>query len=141
MSENASSHLPTEPVGFDLALGFTMTDMSGDAVRGTIDITPRQHQPYGIVHGGVFCSVVETAASVGGALWFGDRGHVVGVSNTTNFLRAVREGQLQVEATPLHRGRTQQLWQVFIHDENEKLIAKGEVRLANITEAAAIGAG
>ena len=140
MSENAPANLPTEPVGFDTALGFTMTEATGDAVRGTIDVTPQQHQPYGIVHGGVFCSVVETAASVGGAMWFGDKGHVVGVSNTTNFLRAVREGQLRVEATPLHRGRTQQLWQVFIHNKDDKLVAKGEVRLANVTEAAAIGA-
>lgn len=140
MTQPTTVPFTTEPVGFDTALGFTMTEATGDAVRGTIEVTPSQHQPYGIVHGGVFCSVVETAASVGGALWFGDRGHVVGVSNTTNFLRAVRQGQLRVEATPLHRGRTQQLWQVFIHNEDDKLVAKGEVRLANVTEAAAIWA-
>ena len=75
-------------------------------------------------------------ASVGGALWFGGRsegGHVVGVSNHTNFLRAVREGVLDVEATPVHRGRTQQLWQVAVTDEAGKLVARGEVRLANIS--------
>lgn len=141
MSDDASQPDPMlQTGGFNEALGFTMTEADGDAVRGTIAVSPRQHQPYGIVHGGVYCAVIETAASVGGALWFGDRGHVVGVNNNTNFLRAVREGTLQVEATPLHRGRTQQLWQVFIRDERDRLIAKGEVRLANVTEAAAIGA-
>lgn len=117
---------------FTAALGLAMTEVSGDVVRGTITVSPDQHQPYGIVHGGVYCAVVETVASVGGATWLGDRGQVVGVSNSTNFLRAVREGELSVEATPLHRGRTQQLWQVFIRDEAGKLVSKGEVRLANI---------
>ena len=85
------------------------------------------------MHGGVYCSVVETTASIGGALWFGDRGHVVGVSNHTNFLRSVREGVLDVEATPVHRGRTQQLWQVTVSDSAQRLVARGEVRLANIS--------
>lgn len=124
--------------GFVPALGLTMTHADGDVVRGRIDVTAAQHQPYGIVHGGVYCSVVETVASVGGALWFEGRGQVVGVSNTTSFIRAVREGVLSVEATPLHRGRTQQLWQVFITDEKDRLIAKGEVRLANLTDPEAI---
>jgi acyl-coenzyme A thioesterase PaaI-like protein len=44
-----------------------------------------------------------------------------------------------VEATPLQRGRTQQLWQVFITDEQQRLVAKGEVRLANITDPGKLG--
>jgi 1,4-dihydroxy-2-naphthoyl-CoA hydrolase len=83
--------------------------------------------------------VVEHLASVGASTWFAGRGHVVGVSNSTNFIRAVRSGLLQVEATPLQRGRTQQLWQVFITDEQRRLVATGEVRLANIADAAALG--
>ncbi|HVM28312.1 MAG TPA: PaaI family thioesterase [Mycobacteriales bacterium] len=118
--------------GFDRTLGLELISADGDRVTGRLPIAPHLHQPYGIVHGGVYCSVVETAASVGGALWFGDRGHVVGVSNSTNFLRAAREGVLAVEATPVHRGRTQQLWQVTVTDERDRLIARGEVRLANI---------
>ena len=39
------------------------------------DVTPDLHQPYGIVHGGVHCSLVESAASIGAALWFGERGN------------------------------------------------------------------
>ncbi len=122
-----------EPVGFDAVLGFRLTDVSPDRVAGTFSVEPQLHQPYGILHGGVLCSVVESAASVGGAVWFGDRGNVVGVANHTNFLRAVREGTLDVEATPVHRGRTQQLWSVRITDESGRLVSQGEVRLANIT--------
>ncbi len=118
--------------GFDRVLGLELVDATGDRVLGRLPVQPHLHQPYGIVHGGVWCSVVETAASVGGALWFGARGQVVGVSNHTNFLRAVREGIVEVEALPVHRGRTQQLWQVTCTTEEGKLVAQGQVRLANI---------
>jgi len=125
--------------GFGKYLGFTIDHASGDVVRGSISVSPEHHQGLGIVHGGVYCSVVEHAASVAAANWFGDRGGVVGVSNSTHFIRAVRSGLLRVEATPLQRGRTQQLWQVFITDEQERLVAKGEVRLANVTDPGKLG--
>jgi uncharacterized protein (TIGR00369 family) len=125
--------------GFGKYLGFTIEHISADAVRGSISVSPDHYQGHGIVHGGVYCSVVEHAASVAAANWLGDRGGVVGVSNSTHFIRAVRSGLLRVEATPLQRGRTQQLWQVFITDEQERLVAKGEVRLANITDASKLG--
>jgi uncharacterized protein (TIGR00369 family) len=78
---------------------------------------------------------VETAASIGAALWLGDRGQVVGVSNHTDFLRAIRAGEVTARATPIHRGRTQQLWLVEIRDEADKLVARGQVRLQNMAEA------
>ena len=60
---------------------------------------------------------------------------MVGVSNHTDFLRAVRGGELRAEATPLSRGRTTQLWQVEIVDEQDRLIAHSKVRLQNLSEA------
>ncbi len=120
-------------VGFDATLGLRFDRASGDEVLASLTVTPALQQPYGIVHGGVHCAVIETAASVGGALWFGERGQVVGVSNHTNFVRAVREGELRVRATPVQRGRTQQLWSVDVRDEQGRLVATGQVRLANIT--------
>lgn len=124
---------------FSDRLGLTITEISGDEVLGHMVLTPELHQPFGIVHGGVYCSVVETVASYGAATWFGDKGNVVGVSNHTNFLRAVREGTLTVHSTPVHRGRTQQLWKVDITDETGRLIANGEVRLANIPSVDSLG--
>ena len=123
---------PTDVPGFEKRLGLTITEADGDHVAGRIDVHAGLHQPYGIVHGGVYCSVVETVASIGAAMWFADRGNVVGVANHTNFVRAVREGVLDVLATPIQRGRTQQLWTVTITDERDRLIAKGDVRLANV---------
>ena len=61
---------------------------------GSLEIRPELLQPYGILHGGVLCTMVETVGSVGAALWYGDRGNVVGVSNSTDFIRASRTGTL-----------------------------------------------
>src|SRR4051794_11026042 len=119
---------------FDL-LGLRFEETGPDRVVITWDVTPALHQPYGIVHGGVYSSVVETAASIGAAVWLGDRGQVVGVSNHTDFLRAVREGRLRAVGEPIHRGRLQQLWLVEVRDERDRLVARGQVRLQNIPDA------
>ena len=118
--------------GFNEAIGIDFTEVTADRVVLTVEIGPHLHQPYGIVHGGVWCSLVETAASIGGATWFGDRGRVVGVSNHTDFLKAVSEGTATSVATPIHRGRLQQLWLVEIHDQDDRLLARGQVRLQNL---------
>lgn len=120
--------------GFDKHIGLTITSASEDEVVASFEVRPELLQPYGLLHGGVLCSVVETVGSVAGATWFGDRGHVVGTSNHTNFLRAVREGVLTAVATPIHRGRTQQLWSVDVRDEQSRLVAKGELRVANLAK-------
>jgi 1,4-dihydroxy-2-naphthoyl-CoA hydrolase len=114
-------------------LGMHFVEATPDVVRLSWEVNPDHFQPYGIVHGGVYCAAVETAASIGASLWFGERGQVVGVSNQTDFLRAVREGTLTATASPIHRGRSQQLWMVEIVDEQSRLVARGQVRLQNLT--------
>jgi 1,4-dihydroxy-2-naphthoyl-CoA hydrolase len=121
--------------GFNELLRVKIDERAPDRVTGRITVHEGLLQPYGIVHGGVYASVAETAASLAGATWQQERvpnGRVVGVSNATSFLRAVREGTLSIVATPLHRGRTLQLWQVLITDEAGRLVAKSDVRLANL---------
>lgn len=113
-------------------LGVEMTEVTGDRVVAEWDAAPKHHQPYGIVHGGVHCSVVETLASVGAAMWLGEKGQVVGVNNNTDFYRAVREGRLVSTATPLHRGRMQQVWVVETLDADGRTVARGQVRLQNL---------
>ena len=120
-------------------LGLEFTELGPDRVVIEWQTRPEHHQPFGIVHGGVYCSVVETAASIGGQVWLGDRGHVVGVNNQTDFLRAVREGRLTAVATPVHRGRLQQLWVVEITDEAGRLVSRGQVRLQNIDNSVRLG--
>ena len=120
------------PDGFDQVLGLQLTSISADEVRAHLTVTPQLLQPYGLLHGGVLCSVVETLGSAGSAAWYGERGRVVGTSNHTDLLRATRQGRLDAVATPVHRGRTQQLWSVEVRDEQDRLVAKGELRVANL---------
>ncbi|WP_176730750.1 PaaI family thioesterase [Micromonospora mirobrigensis] len=127
--------MPDLTGGFVALLGLKLDEVSGDRVVIRWQVRPELHQPFGIQHGGVYCSVVETAASIGGSLWLGERGRVVGVSNQTDFLRAVRDGELTAVGTPVHRGRSQQLWLVEITDADERLVARGQVRLQNLTPA------
>lgn len=126
--------MDTEILGpFGDFLGLRVKEASGDEVVGTWSAEPRLHQPYGIVHGGVHCSVVETLASIGAALWFGERGQVVGVTNSTDFFKAVSEGDLVSVARPLHRGRSQQVWLVETTDASGRTVARGQVRLQNLS--------
>lgn len=122
------------PSGFDAAMGFTFLEGTADRVVLAWDVTEPNMQPNAIVHGGTYCGAVESAASWGAALWLGDRGTVVGVSNQTDFLRAAVAGHMTATATPIHRGRSQQLWQVEVVDEQQRLVARGQVRLQNLTE-------
>jgi uncharacterized protein (TIGR00369 family) len=133
----AASSLPGDTSGdftgeFVRHLGIEITEMTGDRVVAHWEAASKHHQPYGIVHGGVHCSVVETLASAGGAAWLGDRGQVVGVNNNTDFYRAAREGLMSSTATPVHRGRSQQVWLVETLDEQDRVIARGQVRLQNL---------
>lgn len=113
-------------------LGLEMVETTGDRMVATWTVRPDMHQPYGITHGGVHCSVIETLASYGGALWMGDKGQVVGVNNSTDFLRGVSEGTLTSTGTPIHRGRLQQLWLVETVDADGRMVARGQVRLQNL---------
>jgi 1,4-dihydroxy-2-naphthoyl-CoA hydrolase len=112
-------------------------DVSATRVTGSIAADERHHQPWGLVHGGVYAAAVETFATTGAFEAVKDRGQeVVGVSNTTDFLRPHRDGRLAVEAAAIHQGRTQQLWQVEIRrPDDRKLVARGQVRLQNVEPA------
>lgn len=142
MSEDARNELiesvrAHSGAGFGGGIGLRFGEITPDRVVVTVEVGPHLHQPYGIVHGGVYCAIVEEVASVAGAVWLGGEGKVVGVNNNTDFLRAVTEGTLTATGTPVHRGRTQQLWRVEITDSDGRTAAVGQVRLANLDAPAA----
>lgn len=123
--------------GFGGGIGIEYVDVTPDRVVVTVEVGPHLHQPHGIVHGGVYCAIAEQVASAAGAVWLGGEGRVVGVNNSTDFLRAVTGGTLTATGTPVHRGRSQQLWRVEITDDSGRLAAVGQVRLANLHPPAA----
>jgi uncharacterized protein (TIGR00369 family) len=128
-------------VDFNELIGLEIVDVSEDEVVGRILLDDRHLQPYGIVHGGVFCTMIETLASYGAATWAMSQGMfgAVGVHNSTDFIRSCRGGEVTGEATPVHRGRSQQLWQVTVRGGDGRMVARGQVRLHNLTEPSPIG--
>ena len=131
----ASSVVPPDFGGpFDSELGLVFTELSPDGARAQLQIQPKLLQPMGIVHGGVYCSMIESMASLSAHTWLSAHGggSVVGVNNNTDFLHALREGTIYGTATPLHRGRRQQLWLVTIADATDRVVARGQVRLQNL---------
>ncbi|MGY1738686.1 PaaI family thioesterase [Geodermatophilus sp. SYSU D00684] len=119
---------------FVAATGFDVAEVSGTRVTGTVELGPDHHTPWGVVHGGVYCAVIESAASIGASTAVADRGQfAVGVNNSTDFLRPVTAGRLDVVAEPVQQGRTLQLWLVQLtRAEDGKLVARGQVRLQNV---------
>ena len=119
---------------FVAAIGFDVGEIGPTRVTGTVELGPDQHTPWGVVHGGVYCAVVESAASIGASAAVADRGQfAVGVNNSTDFLRPVTAGRVDVVAEPIQQGRTLQLWLVQLtRAEDGKLVARGQVRLQNV---------
>jgi uncharacterized protein (TIGR00369 family) len=117
--------------GWRRAMGVRVTRATADEAVAELDVGPEHLQPLGIVHGGVYCGLVETAASIGAAVAAMSRGssYVVGLENNTSFLHAVREGTLRATARPLTRGRKSHVWHVDVADTSGTLAATGRVRL------------
>lgn len=143
LSAAADHAVPSDRDGFFEYIGGSYVDVTPDRVEGALVVETRHLQPYGVVNGGVYCAIVESLGSMGGAAWgstqdgiFG----VVGVANNTDFIRSHRSGSLRGVATPIHRGRTQQLWQVVVtRDSDGKAVARGQIRLQNIADPTVIG--
>jgi 1,4-dihydroxy-2-naphthoyl-CoA hydrolase len=119
--------------GLDGVLGVTRLEESADKVVVQFTIGEQHLQPFGIPHGGIYCSVHESTASLAGYLWLNGERPVVGTNNVCDFLRQAKVGDtITVTATPIHRGRSQQLWRTESTDQDGRLVAQGQVRLTNL---------
>jgi uncharacterized protein (TIGR00369 family) len=119
--------------GLDALLGVTRSVLTAERVVSHWTIGPSHLQAFGQPHGGAYCAVHESTASVGAVLWLAGDGIAVGTNTSTDFLRQAKVGDtITTTAVPIHQGRTQQLWRVESVDQDGRLIAQGQVRLANI---------
>ena len=115
-------------------LGLAFDEISGSRVTAHLDLDAQHHTPWGVVHGGVYTTVIESVASVGASVAVFERGQfAVGVNNSTDFLRSAQAGSVDIVAEPVIQGRVQQLWSVTItRREDGKILAQGRVRLQNV---------
>ena len=139
MSDELADRVNAQP-GWVKEMGIVILTATPDEVTCEWEVREKHHQGYGIVHGGVHCGVIETLASIGAAVVAHPRGQrVVGLENNTSFIRAVRSGRLHALAKPVTRGHSSQVWEVWIRDEKEQLVAQGRVRLLCVDENRELG--
>lgn len=132
MTQPRTIALGEGPGPFDRLIGLRLTRADEDGVEAELDVTEKLLQAYGIVHGGVYCAMIEVACSAGAAIRTGLKYQVVGISNRTAFHRATREGRLRVVAKPVSEEDPRHLWQATITDGQDRLIASGEVQLMRL---------
>ena len=111
------------------------TDRAGeDYVKATMPVDHRTRQPHGLLHGGASVALAETLGSVGSLLCLADpwKQACVGLEINANHLRPVREGQVTGLAKPLHVGKTTQVWEIDITDDEEHLVCVSRITLAVI---------
>ena len=114
-------------------LGMELVEIKKGHVVVTMPVDHRTHQPLGLLHGGASVALAETAASMGGWLLVADEGKaVVGQEINANHLRSVRSGKVKGVADCLHAGKTSQVWEVRIFDEQERMVCISRCTLAVI---------
>lgn len=130
------------PPEFDLALersgafmqvlGVQYESVTPTEVIAHVEVGPEHHTPWGIVHGGYYAAVIESIASIGASFAVLPKKQVsVGVNNQTDFLRPAVAGRLDIRGTAISQGRTLQLWLVELTSAEDKIVARGQVRLFN----------
>lgn len=126
--------MPKSRSQFMDAMGLVIEEVTATRVTGYAELGSEHHTPWGVVHGGVYTSIVESAGSVGASFAVRDRGYfAVGVHNATDFLRPTTGARVSVEATALFQGRSQQLWDVVITvQDTGKVLARGQLRTQNV---------
>jgi len=88
----------------------------------SVEVGPKVHQPYGILHGGVSALMAEGAASIGGAVNVGADQIVVGTELNCSHLRSMSSGTLTATATPIRLGRTVHVWGIELRDQDQRMI-------------------
>jgi 1,4-dihydroxy-2-naphthoyl-CoA hydrolase len=115
----------------DRVLGFELIELSADHVRARLRIHDSVRQRFGIVHGGTYCAWAEMLASEGTVIGVAAENKIaVGLSNSTHFLRPLRDGVITAEGRPRHRGRSIWIWDVDFTDEQGRLCSSSRVTLA-----------
>ncbi len=112
-------------------LGLKFTEVGEDFLRMSMPVNEKTVQPYGYIHGGANCVLIETVGSIASALVIDiSKEYCVGIEINANHLRSVTKGVVIGTARPLHLGRTTHVWEVKIQDEENRLSCAGRITVA-----------
>ncbi|WNV87811.1 hotdog fold thioesterase [Umezawaea sp. Da 62-37] len=113
-------------------IGLRVTESSPHRVIGTLPVQGNT-QPFGVLHGGASCVLVETLASVGACLHFGaDGGAAVGTELNATHHRPTREGVVTGVATAVHLGRTHATYEVVVVDQRGKRVCTARMTCVRV---------
>lgn len=111
-------------------LGIEFLEVGDDFLRARVPVDTRTRQPYGILHGGVSVVLAETLGSCGAAFAAPEGHRAVGLDINANHLRATTSGWVTGTARPVHVGRTTQVWQIDLQDEQGRLTCVSRITMA-----------
>ncbi len=112
-------------------LDIRVTEVGDDWLRGTMPVDARTHQPFGLLHGGASVALAETLGSMAANLTLDiSREMAVGLDLNANHVRAVTEGLVTGTARALHLGRSTQVWEIRIEDEQQRLVCISRLTMA-----------
>jgi len=116
---------------FDHLIGTEWLSLDPDDARCRVELRDELRQPYGILHGGVYSSLIESLCSyVTAVAVFEDDRIAMGQSIEVSFLRPISAGHAEVRAVARHRGRTTWIWQAEVLDAEERLCALAKMTMA-----------
>lgn len=99
-------------------VGLELVEVGPDYLLGRMPVDHRTQQPFGIFHGGATIVLAESLGSIGANMVIDPATHyAVGLEVNANHLRSVRSGWVTGRATPVHLGRTTQVWDIRLHDD------------------------
>lgn len=114
-------------------LGIKIVEFTPERVVATMPVTPKVHQPYGIMHGGASVVLAETVASAGSYLFIDPATQrAVGLEINANHIRSKSDGVVKAVGTPVHVGRSTMVWDIRLLDEQERLICISRCTIAII---------
>jgi 1,4-dihydroxy-2-naphthoyl-CoA hydrolase len=112
-------------------LGIEFTEIGDDYLKAKMPVDKRTHQIHGILHGGATCILAESAGSFASLMCIDlDHKYAVGSHISANHLRPIKEGHVIATCRPVHLGRSKHVWDILVHSDKDKLIAKCELTCA-----------
>lgn len=105
-------------------LDIECVDVGENFLIARMPVTSRVHQPDGVLHGGASVALAESVGSIASHVFLNTNDFFIrGIEIAANHVKSIKEGYVYAKASFLHKGRTTQLWEIKITDENKNLIS------------------
>ncbi|MGB0495064.1 MAG: hotdog fold thioesterase [Kangiellaceae bacterium] len=111
-------------------LGIEVTDFGDDYVTARMPVDKRTHQPMGMLHGGASVSLAETVGSLAATMAVDENYYCVGLEINANHLKSTKDGHVHAKATPIHIGRSTQVWDIKIENDAKQLVCASRLTMA-----------